>query len=55
MWLNLVAVFIMTVTDRILERTRPAGVKTEEWRAQVKAKMDAEDDWLVGEIKKHDD
>lgn len=52
-WLDIVAMLVMTLTNRLIDKTRPTGVDKASWRAKVKARIDAEDNWLVGEIKKH--
>ena len=42
----LAALALMTITDRFLQRTCPAGVDLSVWRKQVKDFADVEEIWL---------
>jgi len=55
MWAQIIAWTVMSVTDYILDKSRPEGVSKDEWRKQVQANADKEMTWLDKIIKDHED
>lgn len=53
LWLDIVVMAVLTITDKLIDKTRPSNADKTAWRAKVKERMNAEDNWLTAEIEKH--